>query len=126
MDLASGNVELATGSSTASQRPRKLCCFDSTDTVDIIMGESGVASIKPITIPKYYQATFDKMSHKKALCWKDNKDDPWKSLTYGEYKKLIYSVAKSLLKVCAYYTCRMKCSKGCVQLEGMVYKLFTD
>jgi len=100
MDLAGGNIEPTRRSSTGSQRPRKLCCFDPFDTVDITMGESGVASIMPITIPKYYQATFDKMSYKKALCWKDNKDGSWKSLTYGEYKKLIYSVAKSLLKVC--------------------------
>jgi len=98
MDLAQdGNVDSATG----SQQPRKLCCFDSSDTVDITMGESGVAAVKPVTIPEYYQSTFYKMPHKKALCWKDNKDGPWKSLTYGEYKELIYSVAKSLLKVCA-------------------------
>ena len=98
MDLApGGNANSATG----SHQPRKLCCLDSSDTVDITMGESGVAAIKPVTIPEYYQSSFDKLPHKKALCWKDNKDGPWKSLTYGEYKKLIFSVAKSLLKVCS-------------------------
>ena len=79
---------------------RKLYCFDLSGTVDIAMGESGVAATKPVTIPEYYQSTFDKMPDKKALCWKDNKDGPWKNLTYGEYRKLIYLVAKSLLKVC--------------------------
>ena len=81
MDLApGGNANSATG----SHQPRKLCCLDSS-----------------VTIPEYYQSSFDKLPHKKALCWKDNKDGPWKSLTYGEYKKLIFSVAKSLLKVCS-------------------------
>ncbi|XP_065908687.1 long-chain-fatty-acid--CoA ligase ACSBG2-like isoform X2 [Dysidea avara] len=98
MDLGD-NVDSTTESHSHDQLPRKLRCFDPSDTVDITMGESGVAAIKPVTIPEYYQSTFDKMPHKKALCWKDNKDGPWESLTYGEYKKLIFSVAKSLLKL---------------------------
>jgi len=99
--MDSVRTEDVTGSTTVSRRPRKLYCFDPSDTVDITLGDSGVAAIKPVTIPEYYQSTFDKMSQKKAFCWKDSKDGPWESLTYGEYKKLIYSVAKSLLKVCA-------------------------
>jgi len=86
----------------AAKRPRyarKVRCFDPSDKVDIAIGESGITAKKPVTIPEYYQSTFDRMSHKKALCWKDNKDGPWKSLTYGEYKNLIYNIAKSLLKV---------------------------
>ena len=52
-------------------------------SLDIALGMLGMAAMKPVTILEYYQLTFDKMPDKKALCWKDNKDGPWKSLSYG-------------------------------------------
>ena len=93
---------------------RKVCCFDPSDKVDIEMAQSGtmrsdIATKKPVTIPEYYQSTFDSMPHKKALCWKDNKNGSWKSLTYGEYKKLIYNIAKSLLKVLTVFMLKLHC-----------------
>ena len=78
---------------------RKLRCFDPTDTVNIVVGDSGIQGIKPITIPQFLQRTCDKVPNGAALCWKDRKEDPWQSLTYVQYKKLIYNVAKSFLKV---------------------------
>ena len=87
-----------TPKATAKQ-PRKLRCHDPTDTVDLAIGESGITTKKPVTISEFFKKTFDEMPDVKALCWKDNKDDPWQSITYADYKKLIYSVAKSFLKV---------------------------
>ena len=78
---------------------RKLRCCDPTDTVNILLGKSGISSINPVTIPKLYERVFNKIPNGKALCWKDNKGGPWQSMTYAEYKKLIYNVAKSFLKV---------------------------
>ena len=78
---------------------RKLRCYDPSDTVDLAVGQSGVAAKKPVTIPEFFKKTFDEMPTVKALCWKDKKEDPWQSMTYAEYKKLIYAVAKSYLKV---------------------------
>ena len=82
-----------------AKQPRKVRCFDPTDTVDIDIGQSGVAANKPLTVPQYFQITFDKLPDNPALSWKDKKEEPWKSLTYTQYKKLIYNVAKSLIKV---------------------------
>ena len=82
-----------------AKQPRKLRCHDPTDTVDLAIGESGITAKKPATIPEFFKKTFDEMPDVKALCWKDKKEDPWHSMTYSEYKKLIYNVAKSFLKV---------------------------
>jgi len=82
-----------------AKQPRKLRCHDPTDTVDLAIGESGITAKKPVTIPEFFKKTFDEMPDVKALCWKDNKEDPWHSMTYSEYKKLIYNVAKSFMKV---------------------------
>jgi len=82
-----------------AKQPRKLRCYDPTDTVDLSIGESGIKVKKPVTIPEFFRKTFDGMPDVKALCWKENKEDPWQSMTYSEYKKLIYNVAKSFLKV---------------------------
>lgn len=95
---ASPKEEEAAAKPVAKQ-PRKLRCFDPTDTVDIAIGQSGVESTKPVTVPQFFQRTFDKIPNSPALCWKDNKEDPWQNLTYAQYKKLIYDVAKSFLKV---------------------------
>ena len=78
---------------------RKFRCFDPTDTVDIVVGESDIQAIKPVTIPQFFQRICDKVPNGAALCWKDKKEDPWQTLTYIQYKKLIYNVAKSFLKV---------------------------
>ena len=51
-----------------------------------------------MTIPQFFKRTFDHFSNDAALFWKDEKD-LWQTLTYGMYKKLIYDVAKSFLKV---------------------------
>ena len=61
----------------------RCCTSDPSYSLDIALGVLGMAAMKPVTIPEYYQLTFDKMPDKKALCWKDNKDGPWKSLSYG-------------------------------------------
>ena len=82
---------------------RRFHCCHPTETVDIAIGESGVEALPPVTIPEFFKRTFDKIPNGKALCWKDNKDGPWQSMTYAEYKKLIYSVAKSFLKVLYWY-----------------------
>jgi len=82
-----------------AKQPRKFRCFDPTGTVDIHMGNSGISTKKPVTIPEFFRITFDKMPDTKAVCWKDKKEDPWQSLTYIQYKNLIYNVAKSFLKV---------------------------
>ena len=102
-DKADANGKLATEEVTADKRvakqPRKLRCCNSTDTVDIVIGASGVAANKPMTVPQFLQRTCDKLPNGVALCWKDKKEDPWQSLMYAQYKKLIYNVAKSFLKV---------------------------
>ena len=81
------------------KQPRKMYCLDPTDTVDIAIGESGIRALKPMTIPQFIKRTVDKIPDGKALCWKDNKEASWQSLTYTEYLKLIYNTAKSFLKV---------------------------
>ena len=78
---------------------RKLRCIDPADTVDLLIGEAGITAIKPVTVPEFFEKTFKTWPDVKALCWKDKKEDPWQSLTYIQYKKMIYSVAKSFLKV---------------------------
>ena len=83
----------------AAKKPRKMYCLDPTDTVDIAVGESGIRALEPITIPQFMKRTVDKIPDGKALCWKDNKEDQWQSLTYTQYLKLIYNTAKSFLKV---------------------------
>ena len=83
----------------ATKPHRRSYCCHPTETVDIAIGESGVEALPPITIPRFFKRTFDKIPNGKALCWKDDKDDTWQSITYAEYKKLIYNVAKSFLKV---------------------------
>ena len=102
-DKTDANGKLATEEVTADKRvakqPRKLRCCNSTDTVDIAIGASGVAANKPMTVPQFLQRTCDKLSNGVALCWKDKKEGPWQSLMYAQYKKLIYNVAKSFLKV---------------------------
>ena len=78
---------------------RKLRCVDPTGTIDIPMGNTGITANKPQTIPQFFTKTCETWPEVKALCWKDKKGDPWKSLTYREYKQLVYNVAKSFLKV---------------------------
>ena len=90
------------------KQPRKVYCLDPTDTVDIAIGESGIRALKPMTIPQFIKRTVDKIPDGKALCWKDNKEASWQSLTYTEYLKLIYNTAKSFLKVLTIYCC-MQC-----------------
>ena len=70
--------------------------------MDDIEVYDGIAAKKCVTIPQSFKETFTKWPGVKALCWKDKKDDPWKYLTYREYKQLIYYVAKSFLKVMYY------------------------
>ena len=82
-----------------AKQPHKVCCFDPTDTVHIPMGQSGVAANIPLTVPQFFQLTFEKLPDQPALSWQDKKEEPWKSLTYAQYRKLIYDVAKSLIKV---------------------------
>ena len=85
--------------------PRKLRCIDPIGTVDLLVGRSGIGASKPMTVPTFFENSFKTWPNVKALCWKDKKEDPWKSLTYAQYKKLIYNVAKSFLKVmwCSMY-----------------------
>ena len=95
---ASPKEEETTVEPTAKQQ-RKLRSFDPTDTVDIAIGESGIQAAQPITVPQFFQKTSDKLPDGRALCWKDKKEDSWQIVTYAEYKKLIYNVAKSFIKV---------------------------
>ena len=81
------------------RKPRRSYCCHPDATVDIALGQSGVEALPPVTIPEFFKRTFDKIPNGKALCWKSNKEGPWQSMTYAEYKKLIYNVAKSFLKV---------------------------
>lgn len=87
----------------------KLWCSDPTGTSDIALGQSGITADKPTTVSKLFKYAFETWPNVKALCWKDKKEEPWKSLTYTEYRKLIYNTAKSFLKVihscgCTYVT----------------------
>ncbi|XP_065884226.1 long-chain-fatty-acid--CoA ligase ACSBG2-like [Dysidea avara] len=82
-----------------TKKSKKMYCLDPTDTVDITVGESGIRALEPITIPQFMKRTVDKIPDGKALCWKNNKEDPWQSLTYTQYLKLIYNTAKSFLKL---------------------------
>ena len=97
--LATKPKEEAATDKRVAKQPRKLRCCDPTDTVDIAIGASGTAAVKPKTVPQFFQGTCDKLPNGVALCWKDRKEEPWQSLTYAQYKKLIYNVAKSFLKV---------------------------
>ena len=92
----------ATGKRVAKQPARKLRCYDPSETVGIAIGTSGVAAAKPVTVPSYFQSTCDRLPNGVALCWKDRKEDPWKTLTYAQYRRQIYYVAKSFLKVMLY------------------------
>ena len=92
------NASLAARISLAMQ-PRKFWCIDPTDTVEIRMGNFGIAAEEPVTIPQFFKNAFKMWPNVKALCWKDKKEGPWKSLTYTEYKQLVYNVAKSFLRV---------------------------
>ena len=85
------------------QENRKVRCWDPTDSVDIALGETGNEGKQPITIPELYKKTFYNFSNERALCWKNN-DGQWQNITYGDYQKLIYKVAKSFHKV----TCLFK------------------
>ena len=97
---ASSQEEEPTAAKPAvAKQPHKMRCFDPTDTVDIAIGQSGVAAKKPLTVPQFFQTTFEKLPDQPALSWQDKKEEPWKSLTYAQYRKLIYNVAKSLIKV---------------------------
>ena len=82
-----------------AKQPRKECCFDPTGTVEIPIGQSGIVANKPLTVSQFFQLTFDKLPDNPALSWQDKEEEPWKSLTYAQYKKLIYNIAKSLIKV---------------------------
>ena len=73
-------------------------CHDPADIVDIALGESDIEAKQPITIPELYKNTFSKVPNEKALCWKGS-DGQWQSITYGDYERLIYNVAKSFRKV---------------------------
>ena len=63
------------------------------------VGESGVSALQSMTIPQFLKRTVGETPDGKALCWKDNKEDPWQSLTFTQYMKLIYDTVKSFLKV---------------------------
>ena len=91
--------EEPTAKPVAKQPQKTLRCFDPTGTVDIIRGTSGVAADEPMTVSQFFKKTFDKIPDKEAISWKSNKEGPWQHLTYAEYKRLIYNVAKSFLKV---------------------------
>ena len=78
---------------------RRLRCVDPEGTVDIPIGSTGITVNKPVTIPQFFTKTFEAWPEVKALCWKDKKEEPFKSITYAEYKQLVYNVAKSFLKV---------------------------
>ena len=98
--VTSPREETAAMDRRVAKQPRKLRCCEPTETLDIAIGASGVAAIKPITVPQFFQITCDKLANVGALCWKDRKEDPaWQIITYTHYKKLIYNVAKSFLKV---------------------------
>ena len=56
------------------------------------MGNSGIATDEPVTIPQFFTKTFEALPEVKALCWKDKKEDTQKSLTHTEYKNLIYKL----------------------------------
>ena len=83
----------------ADKSSRRLRCVDPEGTVDIPIGNTGITVNKPMTIPQFFTKTFEAWPEVKALCWKDKKEEPFKSLTYAEYKQLVYNVAKSFLKV---------------------------
>ena len=82
-----------------AKQTRKVRCFDPTGTTDIPIRQSGIAAKKPLTVPQFFQETFNKLPNQPALKWKGKKKEPWESLTYAQYKKLIYNVAKSFIKV---------------------------
>ncbi|XP_065885420.1 uncharacterized protein [Dysidea avara] len=81
-----------------AQENRRLRCHDPADIVDIALGESDIEAKQPITIPELYKNTFSKVPNEKALCWKGS-DGQWQSITYGDYERLIYNVAKSFRKL---------------------------
>ena len=59
-----------------------------------------VENASPVTIPYLYEKTFKNFPEELALSWKETKEDHWETLTYAGYKKLIYDVSKSFVKVC--------------------------
>ena len=74
-------------------------CKNNKLIVKMTFSQYGIESTKQITIPELYKETFRKNSNEKALYWKDKDDDQWQGITYAEYEKLIYNVAKSFLEV---------------------------
>ena len=73
-----------------------------------------VENASPVTIPYFYEKTFKNFPEELALSWKETKEDHWEKLTYAGYKKLIYDVSKSFVKVCmlcvSMYSSSMVCS----------------
>ena len=94
--------EEETTTKPVAKQLQKLLCSDPTGTVDIRMGSSGITADKLMTVAQFFNKTFDWIPNNTALCWKNKKEDPWQSITYTEYKALIYNVAKSFLKVMYY------------------------
>lgn len=81
--------------------------FHSTNPVegpDILIGESGIASEKPVTIGEMMKQTVSKIPEHIGLRFKTG--DTWNNITFQQYYELSVAAAKSFLKVnIATYAC---------------------
>ena len=80
---------------------KTFCSTNPADGPDIVIGESGIAAEKPITIPDLLKMTVSRVPDRVALCYKN--DENWTDVTYKQYYDLVLAAAKSFLKVVCYY-----------------------
>ena len=76
---------------------RRVRTSDPIVGVDLLIGQSGVAAEKPVTVPTLLKDSVSKTPDRAALCYKEG--GSWKEITYSEYYRLCVATAKSFLKV---------------------------
>lgn len=101
VELVEGEVQQSCGKAT-----RRLSCSiphvrfhtsNAEESVDIAMGESGLAASEPITVAQMMQRTVVRVPHHVALRYKV--EGKWNDITYRDYYNQCITAAKSFVKV---------------------------
>ena len=103
-EVTLATIEVTVGEEEVKEKPKpsvtirtKIRTTNPADGVDIAMGEEGIASDDPLTIPEVFKISVERYGERNALGYKEG--DEWKFINYKEYYQLVVSAAKSFIKV---------------------------
>ena len=82
------------------QRRQRVRSTDPRQGVDLVVSDATeLEAAAPITLGAMFRKTVEKAPDHPALCFKENQEGEWQTITYAQYYRYCIQAAKSFLKV---------------------------